>query len=205
MARCVIVGGADISNYGRVTAELRADDFLIYCDSGLKHMPGLKKAPSLIIGDFDSHENPKLPVETIVLPCVKDDTDTMYALKEAVKRGFEEFLLVGVIGQRFDHSLGNIAALNMLDSLSLDGKIIDDYSEMQIVSGRAEVDSRFSYFSLLNVTGEAKGIDIVNAKYEISDAEIGCCDPYGISNEPLPVKTAVITVRAGRLLLIKVY
>lgn len=205
MVRCVIVGGADISNYGRVTAELRHDDFLIYCDSGLKHLPMLKKAPSLIIGDFDSHENPKLPVETIVLPCVKDDTDTMYALKEAIKRGFEEFLLVGVIGQRFDHSLGNIAALNMLDSLGLDGKIIDDYSEMQIVSGRAEVDSRFSYFSLLNVTGEAKGIDIVNAKYEISDAEIGCCDPYGISNEPLPGKTAVITVRAGRLLLIKVY
>ena len=68
MVRCVIVGGADISNYGRVTAELRHDDFLIYCDSGLKHLPMLKIAPSLIIGDFDSHENPKLPVETIVLP-----------------------------------------------------------------------------------------------------------------------------------------
>lgn len=30
--------------------------------------------PNLIVGEFDSHENPQLDVETIVLPCEKDDT-----------------------------------------------------------------------------------------------------------------------------------
>ena len=41
--------------------------------------------PSLIVGDFDSHENPHLAVETIVLPCEKDDTDTVFAVKEDSK------------------------------------------------------------------------------------------------------------------------
>lgn len=205
MKRCVIIGGANIENYVRAASAIKEDDFVIYCDSGLKHLDTLKAAPSLIIGDFDSHENPHMAVETIVLPTVKDDTDTMYALKEAIRRGFTDFLLLGVIGQRFDHSLGNIAALHMLDSLGLRGRIIDDYSEMEVVSSSAEVEDSFAFFSLLNVSGEAKGITIRDAKYEITDAEISCNDPYGISNEPIKGKTAKINITSGRLLLIKDY
>lgn len=205
MKRCVIIAGADIQNYVRAASAIKEDDFIIYCDSGLKHLDALNAAPSLIVGDFDSHENPHMAVETIVLPTEKDDTDTMYALKEAIKRGFTDFLILGAIGQRLDHSLGNISALHRLDALGLRGRIIDDYSEMEVVSDRAEVEDSFSYFSLLNVSGEAKGITIRNAKYEISDAEITCNDPYGISNEPIKGKTAEISISTGRLLLIKVY
>ena len=91
MRRCVIVGGADISNYDRIIAHIKSDDFVIFCDSGLKHMEKLAVKPSLIVGDFDSHVNPHLDVETIVLPCEKDDTDTVFAVKEAIKRGYKEF------------------------------------------------------------------------------------------------------------------
>ena len=77
--RCVIVGGADIGSYERARGYLREDDYLIYCDSGLRHMEGLGREPSLVVGDFDSHENPHLDVETIVLPVAKDDTDTVSA------------------------------------------------------------------------------------------------------------------------------
>ncbi|MBQ6623873.1 MAG: thiamine diphosphokinase, partial [Mogibacterium sp.] len=98
MKRCVIVGGADISNYSYIREKLRDDDYIVFCDSGLKHMAKLGVTPDLIVGDFDSHENPHLNVETIVLPCVKDDTDTVFAVKEAIKRGFDDFLLIGVVG-----------------------------------------------------------------------------------------------------------
>ena len=57
MRRCVIIGGADIGRYDRIRAYLRADDFYICCDSGLKHREGLGIAPDLIVGDFDSYEN----------------------------------------------------------------------------------------------------------------------------------------------------
>ena len=78
MNRCVIVGGADIARYDQIKPQLREEDFCILCDSALKHMEPLGIRPGLIVGDFDSHENPHLDVETIVLPCEKDDTDTMY-------------------------------------------------------------------------------------------------------------------------------
>ena len=206
MKRCVIVGGADISNYSFIRQTLRTDDYVIFCDSGLKHLKQLQVQPSLIVGDFDSHENPHLDVETIVLPCEKDDTDTVYAVKEAVKRGFDDFLLIGVVGARLDHTLGNVSILLYLDSLGKHGCIIDDYSEMEIVSEKpVSVCDRYVFFSLLHITGSANGITITGAKYPLNGGEITCEYQYGISNEVLPGETAVVSVKCGKLLLIKVF
>ena len=205
MKRCVIVGGADINNYSFIREKLCVDDYMIFCDSGLKHLTELRAKPDLIVGDFDSYENPRLDVETIVLPCVKDDTDTVFAVKEAIKRGFGDFLLIGVVGARLDHTLCNVSLLLYLDSLGKTGCIIDDYSEMEIVSGKpAFISDEYSFFSLLNITGCAKGITITGAKYELSDAEITCEYQYGVSNEVLPGETASVSVADGKLLLIKI-
>lgn len=204
MNRCVIVGGADISNYEYIRKSMSEDDFIIFCDSGLRHMDSLRIKPSLIVGDFDSHENPHLGVETIVLPCEKDDTDTVYAVKEAVRRGYDNFLLIGVVGGRLDHTLGNVSILLFLDSIGKKGMIIDDYSEMEIVSSSpVYISDDYAFFSLLNITGCAKGVSIQNAKYPLEDAEITCEYQYGVSNEVTHGKTAIVSVRDGKLLLIK--
>ena len=202
--RCVIVGGTDINNYGFLREMLCADDYVVFCDSGLKHLDGLQVKPSLIVGDFDSHVNPHLDVETIVLPCEKDDTDTVFAVKEAVKRGFEDFLLVGVVGARLDHTLANTSILLYLDALGKKGRIIDDYSEMEIVSSEPVfISGQYAFFSLLNITGCAKGITVTGAKYPLQDAEITCEYQYGVSNEVLAGETATVSVKEGTLLLIK--
>lgn len=205
MKRCVIVGGADIGRYDRVRAQLGEDDFYICCDSGLRHREGLGIVPDLIVGDFDSHENPHLNIETIVLPREKDDTDTVFAVKEALKRGFQDFLLVGVIGGRLDHTLGNVSLLLMLDTQRKRAVAMDDCSELEIVSDKpALIEDRYPYFSLLNISGLAQGIHIRNAKFTLSGAEITCEYQYGISNEVLPGMTAEVSVEKGRLLLVKV-
>lgn len=206
MDRCVIVGGADIKNYAFIRENLCTDDYVIFCDSGLKHLKNLQVQPSLIVGDFDSHENPHLDVETIVLPCEKDDTDTVFAVKEAINRGFDDFLLIGVVGARLDHTLGNVSILLYLDSLGKKGRIIDDYSEMEIVSEKpVSIADSYSFFSLLNITGYAKGITITGAKYPLVNGEISCEYQYGVSNEVLPSENTVVTVNYGKLLLIKIY
>lgn len=203
--RCVIVGGAPIGRYDRIRTYLREDDFFIFCDSGLNHVKRLHVSPALIVGDFDSHERPDTDTETIVLPREKDDTDTVFAVKEAVRRGFEEFLLIGVTGERFDHTFGNVSLLLYLDSMGKAARIADDYSEMEIVSGRpVKVSNSYPYFSLLNISGTARGITIRGAKYPLTDAEIRCEYQYGISNEVLPGQTASVSVREGRLLLVKI-
>ena len=77
---------------------------------------------------------------------------------------------------------------------------------MEIVSGEtAEIEDTWPFFSLLNISGTAKGIRILNAKYPLDDGEIPSEYQFGISNEVLPGKTARVSVREGKLLLVKVF
>ncbi|MDE6406246.1 MAG: thiamine diphosphokinase, partial [Lachnospiraceae bacterium] len=126
-------------------------------------------------------------------------------VKEALARGFQEFLLVGVIGGRLDHTLGNVSLLLMLHAQGKTAAAVDDYSELEIVSDLpVQISGRYAFFSLLNISGTAQGITIRNAKYPLEDAEITCEYQYGISNETLPGRIAEVSVRRGRLLLVKV-
>ncbi|MBR5113619.1 MAG: thiamine diphosphokinase [Clostridia bacterium] len=206
MKRCVIVGGADIKNYDRIKNLLRNDDYVIYCDSGLKHKEALGIAPSLIIGDFDSWEKPETDIEIITLPTIKDDTDTVYAVKEAIKRGFDEFLLIGVTGGRLDHTLGNLSILLNLFKQGKKVTAADDYSIITAVGEKSEyISCEFAFFSLLAIDGEAGGVTIKNAKYPLEDAVITPDFPLGVSNEVLPGETAEVSVKDGNLILIKVF
>ena len=62
---------------------------------------------------------------------------------------------------------------------------------------------RYPFFSLINMTGTARGITIRNAKFPLENAEITSDYQYATSNEVLAGKTAEIIVGEGRLLLIK--
>ena len=106
--RCVIIGGAEIRDYRLMRSYFHDDDFVIYCDCGLKHVDGIGIPPSLIIGDFDSHPKPENTDNVITLPVVKDDTDTIFAVKEAINRGFSKVIMMGVTGGREDMTFGNL-------------------------------------------------------------------------------------------------
>ena len=128
----------------------------------------------------------------------------MAAVREAARRGFEEFLLLGVFGERMDHTLANVYILTWLDGHGKKAYASDDFSEFEIVSREiAYINDSFPYFSVVNIAGTAKGITIRNAKYTLENAEIPYTWQYGVSNEPLPGKTASVSVADGLLLLIK--
>ncbi|MBR1485869.1 MAG: thiamine diphosphokinase [Synergistaceae bacterium] len=201
--RCVIIGGAEIKNYELIREYFCPDDFFIYCDCGLKHKENLKAKPDLIIGDFDSHAKPENLDNVIVLPVVKDDTDTIFAVKEAIKRGYDKFLLVGVTGGRQDHNLGNIYSLLMLSNENKNALIVDDFSEMKIIKPgeKIKIHRGWKFFSLINIAGVARGINITGAKYNLQDAEITPEFQYGISNEILD-DYAEVNLKEGFLLLV---
>ena len=205
MTRCVIVGGAPIANYSAVKSYIRNDDFVIYCDCGLKHQNEFGIKADLVVGDFDSHTMPTDGAEVIQLPCEKDDTDTVYAAKEAIRRGYTDFLLVGMIGGTMDHTLANVSILLYMDALGKKALLVDDYSEMEVISsGVSYVDDSFEYFSVLSPNGTASGICIEDAKYTLNDGAINIKYQYGVRNEPVAGKTARVSVKEGALLVIKI-
>lgn len=217
--RCVIVGGAPIGDYDNIRSHLREDDWIVFCDCGLKHLPKLQSGsgrilPGLIIGDFDSYDNPQTSgrdlqlkdIETILLPTEKDETDTSYAASEALRRGYRDFLIVGATGGRMDHSLVNVSLLYKLHKAGARAVALDDYSEMTVTAKEPSyIDGSFQFFSLLNMFGPSRAVTITGAKYNLSGAEIGPENQYATSNEVEPGRTACVTVGEGELLLIKVF
>ena len=208
--RCVIVGGAPIIDYDNVIKYLREDDWFVFCDSGLKHLQKLQTEaeimPDLIVGDFDSYDNPQLEdVETIVLPTVKDETDTAFAASEALRRGFDDFLIIGAVGARLDHTLVNISLLYKLYKAGCAAVLLDDYSAMTIAGKEPSyIDGSYMFFSLFNMFGPSRDITITGAKYNLSRAEVRPDAQYATSNEVAPGSTACVTVGDGELLLMKI-
>ena len=210
MSRCVIVAAGQILDYERAKSFLQPGDFFIFCDDGLRHAESLGVTPSLIVGDFDSCNAELLTkwsnrCETIRLPREKDDTDTLFAVKLAVERGFDDFLLLGAMGGRFDHALGNVSILLYLDGLGKKAQMIDDYSIMQVVGKEPfYIEDTCSYFSVLTVAGDVSGVNIKNAKYPLENTKLSADFQLGISNEVLPGKRAEVSVEQGRVLVVVV-
>lgn len=77
---------------------------------GYRNCAPLHCKPHVIVGDFDTAPCPQQEDdEIVVLPHVKDDTDTEYAAKLAVQKGFDEVLLLGGLGgRRLEHTLANL-------------------------------------------------------------------------------------------------
>ena len=137
------------------------------------------------------------------LPREKDDTDTLFAVKLAVERGFGDFLLLGAMGARFDHALGNVSILLYLHGLGKNAVLADDYSVMKIAGKEPlYIEDSCSYFSVLTVAGDVNGVTIKNAKYPLNNASLKTDFQLGISNEVLPGKIAEVSVENGRVLIV---
>ena len=209
MSRCVIIGGVKIFDTAKVKSYINESDFIIACDSGIENAKKLGIKLNLIVGDFDSCEKPDTDVEIITLPKAKDDTDTMFAAREAVKRGFDEVVLLGATGERIDHTLANVYILSYLEKQGVKGLIVDDYSESLIIGENGvnigQISDEYSYFSLICLEGEVDGVTIKNAKFPLENAKITPKHQYATSNEVLPNKVAEVIIEKGSVLLVKVF
>ncbi len=204
---CTIIGNAPIMDFSMVRKEMKRDSFMIFCDGGLRYKDRLSVTPDLVIGDFDSWNEPLtgLDADIISLPREKDDTDTMAAIKEGLKRGFKEFTLIGVSGGRMDHSLVNIYSLLYLKEHGAHGIIADDHSKMELADSKAIIiPPCFSFFSLLAITGPLENVTIKNARFPLEKGSVFPSYQYAVSNEPLPGESAFVSVGKGTGLLISV-
>ena len=72
-----------------------------------------------------------------------------------------------------DHTLVNVYIPEYLDQLGYKGRIVDDFSDMELVKDTPVlIDDSYSCFSVLNITGTLQDITIENAKYPLQNAAI---------------------------------
>jgi thiamine pyrophosphokinase len=203
--RCVIITARA---EGRVSAALRigADDFIVCADGGLDLAAAEGIKPAVIIGDFDSVGAPPRAAKgtrVIRAPGEKDDTDTLLALKYGLDAGFRDFVVVGGLSGRFDHSFANLQTASYCLDRGGGIWLADAMNKATMTDAGAFTlyPEEGFYFSLFSWTERCDGVDIENAKYGARDLSLTQSFPIGVSNEfadgPVTIRN-----RTGRLLIV---
>ena len=182
---------AGILSAGPVSTSLcryvQPGDFVVACDAGYRNAERLDLRPDLIVGDFDSAPQPKTEHETIVLPHVKDDTDTQYAAHWLLEHGYDEITLLGALGgARLEHTLANLATGLYLAKNGVNVLLANERSELRyLVPGRELILQRrdWKYLSLFPMEGRLTGACIRGAFYPLENAVLTADYPLGVSNE----------------------
>lgn len=211
--KCIVICAGDLT-LGEVPVGER--DFVIAVDGGLSYCGILNVEPDLILGDFDSVSRQEaeaieslesqIPERILRLPCEKDDTDTLAALKEGLKRGYTEFRIYAGTGGRFDHTLANIQSLLFLKNRGAAGYLVDGSGMMLIIKNEA-VHFRKNlegYLSLFSMVEESRGVTIEGMKYPLDRAVVRNDFPVGISNEFIG-EEACVSVEDGTLVCMIAY
>lgn len=207
MPRCVILSACPVSP--ELAALLRADDFIIACDAGYRNCAPLHCRPNIVVGDFDTAPCPQQEDDDIVvLPHVKDDTDTEYAAKLASEKGFDEVLMLGGLGgRRLEHTLANLATGLGLEQRGVRAVLQDERTRITFVmpgETRRYPKENYFYLSVFPMEGRAKGVCERGSFYELTDAVLTAGYPLGVSNEYAAGSDCItISTRTGALVVLE--
>ena len=205
--RCVIISGSPDTNVEEIKSLCTSDDFIVCADSGYSFAKKAGLTPNLIIGDFDSLKE-ELPqnTEVVKLNTHKDDTDTEHCVMECIRRGYKDFLLLGSIGGRTDHTFANIATLAFLSEYNYNSIARNNGEEIRILKeGSYEMNNKKGLiFSVFPYGCESVNVTYKGAEYMLNNKTLTYNVSRGISNVFVDDE-AEITINRGRAILLTYY
>lgn len=172
--------------YQKYLKEIKAD-YLICADGGANYARELNIKPDIIIGDMDS-----ITVETraffkeinfLRYPPKKDETDTELAIAHAIKMGASKVTILGGLGSRMDHSLGNIYLLKRFMDVGIEAEIVNENNRIRLIGKTTWFQFPIgTIVSILPIGGDVDGLTITGFEYPINERQMTIDKPYGISN-----------------------
>ena len=188
--------------------DLDFDQFeaVICADGGLLIAEKLGLSPTHLIGDYDSMELPEALADAagiVKLPMEKDMTDTEAAVDMAVSLGFDHITVLGGLGGRFDHTMGNLGILakycEELPYLAL----VDGQNYVRMISpGCYELAKNpYKYLGVISYGDFAEMVTLRGVKYSLEEHFLTHATSLGVSNE-ITADVAEISFTSGKLLII---
>ena len=205
-----VVTNGYIENMDILKSIIKNSDYVICADGAAKYLMNINIYPDLLVGDLDSIdddalrwiENGKVKLERF--PVKKDMTDTELAIEFALKQSPHKINIVGAIGSRMDHSLGNIMLLYKIHKMGTAARIINEINDMTITDSNIKIEGKIGQtVSIIPIGGDVSGVTLEGLEYPLNDCNIHMGSSLGISNRFIK-DTATISVKEGTLLVIKV-
>lgn len=145
MKKCIILANGNPPKKDVFTYLKDKDYSTIICaDGGANYIRKLSITPDYIIGDLDSitPENLNFYSDKSIIKKInrQNDTDVEKCLKFAIQKKYIECILLGVTGNRLDHSFCNLGiAIKFSDKINI--KIISENSYLTVHSGATAINT----------------------------------------------------------------
>ena len=201
MSKAIIVTGY-LDSPHLLNTDLPEKAFVICADKGLLIARELGLRPDLLIGDYDSMAEPQ-DQDVIKLPTVKDMTDTEAAIDLAISRGFTDLTVVGGLGGRFDHTMGNIGVLKKYLEKPVSICLVDGQNKVCLKAPGcfAVAPEIYRYLGLIAYDSPCTKLCVSGTRYPLRDHTLTNDTSLGVSNEILE-EHAHISFTSGTLLVI---
>ena len=185
----IIVANGTLTPTPAIRSLLADADLIIAADGGAIHLQKLNILPHVIIGDLDSItretkqwvEDEKIPI--ISHPTRKNQTDTELCIDYAVEQGVTRLTLLGVTGQRMDHTLSNICLLRRMADCNIEAKIVDNNNEIYLVTRELVIQGqKGDLLSIIPITDQVSGLSLTGLAYPLTNTSLSMGTSLGISN-----------------------
>ena len=170
---------------------------LIAADRGLDFLSRQGIRPTHIVGDFDSSDPATLEpyrdcpeIEIRKFNPVKDATDTQIALELALELGSGKITILGGMGSRLDHTLGNVQTMALALKAGVECELLDEKNRVRLIQTPLTIkreEQYGDYISLLPLTSLVKGVNLIGFKYPLTNHTFTSAGSagLGVSNEIL--------------------
>jgi thiamine pyrophosphokinase len=187
---------------------LAEKDFIVSADGGLRYIRSLKLIPKLVVGDLDSVSRDDIEflndnnIEVLRFQTDKDQTDLEIALRELVKRGYKDILVIGALGGRIDQTLANLGLIASISNDDISVEFDDGREHIILIRDRLLLSGKKGdAVSLIPLCSPAKGITTKGLRYSLTDESLLPDQTRGISNL-MTGKIAEINLTSGTVLCI---
>lgn len=179
--RALIVANGALPRPHLVRRAIESADLVVAADGGANALWAGKMRCDLILGDFDSIAASVFPDVPRVDASDQNYTDLDKALAYLVNRKATSIELMGVTGDRLDHTFGALSALVKYGRKAL-VTLVDDVGAARLVDGELQWAGVLDrVVSLLPVT-PAGGVTTTGLRWELTDASLAAGVRDGISN-----------------------
>ena len=206
MKKCIIIANGRSPEKQTVNYFVKKGFSTIICaDGGANSAMKLGIIPHYIIGDLDSikKETIKYYKNKVTIKKYKrqNDTDVEKCLKFAIKNGYEEVVLLGVTGDRLDHTICNLGIVikfyqKIKISLIAEKSILVPTNKfIKLISKAGETISIYAFNNTTKIT--SKGL-----KYKLNNTHLPFGERESTSNVSIG-KEVILNVKGGIIFVIR--
>ena len=198
--RCFIFGALDVCGIKDRPAD---GDLVIAADKGYQIAISNGFTPHIVVGDFDSLGTIPDTENLIRLNVRKDDTDLEHAVRIALEKGYDDFVVYGAVGGKLDHTLGNIAVAEYIAQSGGKSIFFGDDSSFTVIRNSEIVlpARRGGRISVMSLSDISHGVSISGLSYEVDTIDMKRATTLGVSNAFIG-KESRISVKGGTLLIV---